>query len=102
MKSTLPTAAIIIATYNEAGSIGSMIDCLFKQILPTIPNWHPIVVIVDDTSPDKTYKIVQKYQTKYPDLHLVINPQKLGMGNAIVKGFHYAIDKLEAQVVCEF
>lgn len=102
MKTKPSVAAIVIATYNEAESIGSMIDCLFTQIIPTIKNWHPVVVIVDDTSPDKTYEIVQKYQKKYPDLHLVINPQKLGMGNAIVKGFHYAIDKLHASVVCEF
>lgn len=102
MKNNKPTAAIVIATYNEALSIGSMIDCLFKEIIPTINNWYCYVVVVDDTSPDKTYEIVQNYQKIYPDLHLVINPQKLGMGNAIVKGFHYAIDKLSADVVCEF
>ena len=102
MKNTLPPAAIVIATYNEAESIGAMLVCLFQEIIPTIKNWHTSVVVVDDTSPDKTYEIVQKYQKKYPDLHLVINPKKLGMGNAIVQGFHYAINKLKSEVVCEF
>ena len=102
MPTKTQTAAIIIATYNEAGSIGSMLDCLFTEILPKISNWNCQVVVVDDTSPDKTYEIVQKYQKKYADLHLVINPAKLGMGNAIVKGFQYAMTKLNADVVCEF
>ena len=102
MKTTIPTAVIVIATYNEAGSIGDMVDCLFNKIIPTIKNWHCLVLVVDDTSPDKTYEIVRKLQQKYRDLHLVVNPQKLGMGNAIVKGFHYAIDKLHADVLCEF
>ncbi|HAP37446.1 hypothetical protein A2574_03740 [Candidatus Shapirobacteria bacterium RIFOXYD1_FULL_38_32] len=96
------TAVIVIATYNEAGSIQEMLDTLFGKIIPQIPNWDCKVLIVDDTSPDKTYEIVQKNQKKYSDLHLVINPVKLGMGNAIVKGFHYAMDKLNADVVCEF
>jgi dolichol-phosphate mannosyltransferase len=101
-KETLPIASIVIATYNEAGSIGSMIETLFNTIFPTIKDWHCTVIVVDDTSPDKTYEIVQKYQKNYPDLHLIINPEKKGMGNAVVKGFKYAMEKLNATVVCEF
>jgi len=52
--------------------------------------------------PIKPTKLSQKLQKKYPDLFLLINPVKLGMGNAVVKGFHYAIDKLKADVVVEF
>ena len=48
-------ATIIIATYNESGSIGQLLDCLFTEIFPQIPNWLCQVVVVDDTSPDKTY-----------------------------------------------
>jgi len=99
---TIQTAVIVIATYNEAGSVALMMDTLFNQIFPTIKNWDCRVLIVDDTSPDKTYEIVTGLQKKYSKLHLLINPLKLGMGNAVVKGFHYAIDKLKADVVVEF
>jgi len=102
ISNSRPVAVIVIATYNEAGSIQEMIDTLFGKIIPKISNWDCKVLIVDDTSPDKTYEIVQKNQKKYQDLHLVINPEKLGMGNAIVKGFHHAMDILHADVVCEF
>lgn len=102
MKLNQPKAVIVIATYNEAGSVASMMDTLFNKIFPTITNWDCQILIVDDTSPDKTYEIVQQLQKKYPKLHLLINPVKLGMGNAIVKGFHYAIEKLKADVLVEF
>jgi dolichol-phosphate mannosyltransferase len=101
-KTKKPVAAVVIATYNEAGAIGNMLDTLFGKIFPKINNWHCQVVVVDDTSPDKTYEIVENYQKKYYDLHLVINPEKKGMGNAIVKGFKYAMEQLKADVVCEF
>jgi len=99
---TKPIAVVVIATYNEAESINPMMDTLFNKIFPTIQNWDCHVLVVDDTSPDKTYEIVQKLQSKYPKLHLLVNPVKLGMGNAIVKGFHYAMDKLHADVLVEF
>jgi dolichol-phosphate mannosyltransferase len=102
MKTEKPIAVVVIATYNEAESVTPMMDTLFNQVFPTITNWDCQVLIVDDTSPDKTYEIVQKLQQKYHNLHLIINPVKLGMGNAIVKGFHYAIDKLNADVLVEF
>ena len=102
MSSNKQTAVIVIATYNEAGSVTEMMDVLFNKTIPSIKNWDCKVLIVDDTSPDKTYEIVQKLQKKYSELYLVINPVKLGMGNAIVKGFHYAIDKLQADVLVEF
>jgi dolichol-phosphate mannosyltransferase len=102
-KDTAPkTAVIVIATYNEAGSVTPMLDTLFNQVFPTIKNWNCQILIVDDTSPDKTYEIVENLQKKYPRLHLLVNPIKLGMGNAIARGFHYAIDKLKADVVVEF
>jgi dolichol-phosphate mannosyltransferase len=95
-------ATIIIATYNESGSIGQLLDCLFTEIFPQIPNWLCQVVVVDDTSPDKTYEIVKDYQKKYSRLHLIINPIKKGMGNAVVIGYHYAIDKLSTDIILEF
>ena len=86
-------AAIVIPTYNEADNIGKMIEYFNTKTFPPLKTkWDLKILVVDDTSPDKTYEIVQKLQEKYSNLHLVINPVKLGMGNAIAKGFHYAIE----------
>jgi len=97
-----PVAVVIIPTYNEAETIGRMIDYLFQKTFPKIKDWQMRLLIVDDTSPDGTYKIVQKLQKKYPHLYLYLNPKKMGIGYAYVVGFRYAMEKLGADVVIEF
>ena len=95
-------AVVVIPTYNEADGIGKMIDHLFKKTFPTVDNWVCKLLIVDDTSPDGTYKIVQKYQKKYDNLHLYLNKEKAGIGGAYVKGFKYAMKELKADAIIEF
>jgi len=96
------TAVVIVPTYNEADGIATMIDYLFQKTFPSIKNWQMLLLIVDDTSPDGTYKIIQDKQKKYPNLKLLLNPDKAGIGGAYVKGFKYAMDHLDADVVIEF
>jgi len=95
-------AVVIIPTYNEAEVIGEMIDHLFTKIFPKIANWQMHLLVVDDTSPDGTYKIVQDRQKKYSNLHLYLNKEKMGIGWAYVVGFRYAMEKLAADVLIEF
>jgi dolichol-phosphate mannosyltransferase len=98
----LPIAVVVIPTYNEAGTIGEMIDALCGEVFPKIKDWQCKLLVVDDTSPDGTYKIVQKKQKQYKDLELYLNPTKAGIGGAYVKGFRFAMKELKANVVIEF
>jgi len=98
----LPLAVVIIPTYNEADSIGKMIEHLMKITFPKVKDWECKVLIVDDTSPDGTYKIVQKLQKKYDNLFLSLAAKKSGIGAAYVRGFKYAMEELNADVVIEF
>lgn len=97
-----PIAVVVIPTYNEADSIGKMIDHLFTITFPKIKNWTCQVLVVDDTSPDGTYKVVQAKQKKFKDLFLSLSPTKAGIGGAYVRGFRYAMKELKADVVIEF
>lgn len=97
-----PVAVVVIPTYNEAESIGKMIDTLCGDVFPKIKSWNCKLLVVDDTSPDGTYKIVQAKQKKYKNLELYLNPTKAGIGGAYVKGFKYAMKDLNADVVIEF
>jgi len=99
---TLPISVVIIPTYNEADSIGKMIEHLEKITFPKIKDWECKILIVDDTSPDGTYKIVQKLQKKYKNLFLSLEAKKSGIGAAYVRGFKYAMEKLNADAVIEF
>jgi len=95
-------AVVVIPTYNEASSIGEMIDFLFTKTFPEIKDWNMNVLVVDDTSPDGTYKVVQGLQKKYKNLHLSLSKEKAGIGGAYVRGFKYAMSELKADVVIEF
>lgn len=98
----LPIAVVAIPTYNEAGTIGEMIDVLCGQIFPKIKDWDCKLLVVDDTSPDGTYKIVQNKQKKFKNLELYLNSTKAGIGGAYVKGFRHAMSVLKADVIIEF
>jgi len=58
-KQLQSTAVVIIPTYNEAKVIGEMITYIFTKIFPTIKNWDCHLLVVDDSSPDGTAKIVE-------------------------------------------
>ncbi len=102
MPTKAKTAVVIIPTYNEAATIGEMIDHLFTKTFPAIKDWQMKLLIVDDTSPDGTYKVVQQKQNKYKSLHLSLSKEKAGIGAAYVRGFRYAMKELGADVVIEF
>jgi len=96
-----PIAVVIIPTYNEADSIGQMVDYLFTDVFPEIRNWNCMVLIADDTSPDGTYKIVEKKKSHYKNLYLSLSKTKAGIGGGYVRGFKYAMTELRADVVIE-
>ncbi len=96
------TAVVVIPTYNEAETIGKMIDFLFRQTFPGITNWICKVLIVDANSPDGTANIVRGKQKLYKNLHLFVEEKKEGIGAAYVKGFRWAMKELGADVLIEF
>lgn len=94
-------AIVIIPTYNEKENIQKVIPLLL-DVFKKIKNWDMGILVVDDTSPDKTYEIVKKLTKKYKNIHLLINPKKEGLGGAYLKGMEMAYGKLKAEIVFEF
>lgn len=98
---SLKTAIVIIPTYNERENVEGLLAKIFP-ILKQVKHWQCGILIVDDTSPDKTYELIKKLQKKYPDLHLLLNKTKAGLGGAYLKGMAHAFGQLGADVVFEF
>lgn len=94
-------AVVIIPTYNERDNISKTITALYK-VFTTIKQWKMSILVVDDTSPDKTYEVVRSLQKNKTDLYLLLNKRKAGLGGAYLKGMSYAFDKLKADIVFEF
>ena len=93
---------IMIPTYNEKENIARTIDNLeieFKKI----PSRHQMeILVIDDSSPDGTADIVKAKGKQYPNVHLLPNRVKAGLGAAYIKSMRYATDKLMADVVFEY
>lgn len=94
-------AVVIIPTYNELGNIEKTIDALLA-VFKEIKTWRMSILVVDDTSPDKTYELVEEIGKKHEQVHLFINKKKAGLGGAYLKGMDQAFNTMDADVVFEF
>ena len=94
-------AFIIIPTYNERENIQKVIPILLK-VFSKIKQWDMQILVVDDSSPDKTADVVRELEKKDKRIHLFLNKQKAGLGGAYLKGMDHAFNTLNADVVFEF
>ncbi len=78
---------VIIPTYNEADNIAAILREVRK--LPV----NPDVLIIDDNSPDGTWKIVETISHRDGKIHLVKRPKKMGLGSAYITGFKWAMER---------
>lgn len=92
---------IIIPTYNEGASIGSLIDEIEKEFLK-IPNNSMEILVVDGKSEDKTGDIVRGKSNQYKNIELLVEQKKRGLGMAYIEGMHYAVEKMGADAFIEF
>ena len=80
------TTWVVIPTYNEAETIGSLVDAVRRE-LPT----ERRVLIVDDSSPDGTGEIAGRLAAEHGDVEVLHRREKLGLGPAYVAGFEAAL-----------
>lgn len=76
---------VILPTYNEASNIAVIIPRIFK--------WLPdcAILVVDDASPDGTAAQVESLQNRYPELNLITQNSKSGLGSAYRAGFDWGL-----------
>ncbi|MDP2860819.1 MAG: glycosyltransferase [bacterium] len=93
---------VIIPTYNEKENIRNLIKVLTEEIFPKINNHEMGILVVDGQSPDGTGKVVEELSKKYPNVHLIPEPAKRGLGAAYIFGMTEAIEKFGAEAFFEF
>ncbi|HVZ55714.1 MAG TPA: polyprenol monophosphomannose synthase [Chitinophagaceae bacterium] len=78
---------VVIPTYNEKDNIVSILGAIFGL------NQDFHVLVIDDSSPDGTARIVKDLQNKYAgQLFLEERTGKLGLGTAYIHGFKWAVE----------
>ncbi len=89
-----PAVVVTVPTFNESGNIGLLIDGL----LALGPGFH--VLVIDDDSPDGTWKIVAERALQDARVHLLHRREDKGRGRSGRDGFVRAL-ALGAPVVIE-
>ncbi|PIN70322.1 hypothetical protein COV93_01995 [Candidatus Woesearchaeota archaeon CG11_big_fil_rev_8_21_14_0_20_43_8] len=74
--------SIIVPTYNEAGNIKELV----KQIGTVLKSMRYEVIVIDDDSPDGTYKIARSL----PKVRAFCRKRKRGLSSAVIDGFSHA------------
>lgn len=86
---------VILPTYNEAENLPKLVSALF--LLPL----ELSVLVVDDNSPDGTWRIAEELAQTHPGrLHVLRRPGKLGLRSAYMEGFQRAFE-LGAEAVVQ-
>lgn len=78
--------SLVLPTYNEAANITALIENI-DGVLQATP--HEIIV-VDDNSPDGTWKVAESLSRKYPALRVLRRIGRKGLSSAVVEGFDMA------------
>lgn len=92
--STPPAVVVTVPTYNESQNILPLV----RELLALGPGFA--VVVIDDHSPDGTWKLVEDAARTEPRLHLIHRTQDKGRGRSGRDGFVRALE-MGARVVIE-
>lgn len=75
--------SLILPTYNEAENLPVLIPAI-KKVLSGIA--HEII-IVDDNSPDETWRVAQELAQSNDDVHVIRRVGRRGLSSAVIEGF---------------
>ncbi|XLQ10940.1 MAG: glycosyltransferase [cyanobacterium endosymbiont of Epithemia adnata isolate EadnSB Bon19] len=85
----LPKLSLILPTYNEAGNIKDIVEIL-SQLLDRYMSERYELIIVDDDSPDHTWKLALELTSNYPQLHVMRRVNEKGLSTAVIRGWQVA------------
>ncbi|HXT11743.1 MAG TPA: polyprenol monophosphomannose synthase [Candidatus Angelobacter sp.] len=77
---------IVVPTYNEQENLPKLVKRLLSLPVPVD------LLIVDGNSPDGTGKIADELAAKHPELHVLHEKEKRGLGRAYITSFKWALE----------
>ena len=81
--------SLIIPTYNEEKNIQQLITILV-QLLDEILLEEYELIVVDDNSPDKTWKLALELTSTYTQLKVMRRDSEKGLATAVIRGWQVA------------
>ncbi|WP_297497244.1 glycosyltransferase family 2 protein [Thermococcus sp.] len=77
--------SVIVPTYNERENLPE----LFERISEALRDYDYEIVVVDDDSPDETWKLAQELSEKY-NVRVIRRTEEKGLSSAVIRGFKEA------------
>lgn len=87
----MPSAWLILPTYNEAANIEAVVRAALEQLERA--GVDPTVLVVDDSSPDGTGRIADRLAQERPQVRVLHRGAKEGLGRAYLAGFRIALEE---------
>ncbi len=81
--------SLIIPTYNEGQNLGPLIDALVTILDPVLPHAYELIV-VDDDSPDLTWRQALALEKQVPQLRVMRRQGERGLSSAVIRGWQVA------------
>ena len=88
---------VVIPTYNEKDNIEELISRLTRTLDPLNIGYK--ILVVDDNSPDGTWKKVQEIMESNKHVELIIREKKEGIGAAIKHGIKHVLENTDAEYI---
>lgn len=96
-----PLLSLVVPTYNEAVNIEPFLKHLRSQLDPALGRRYEVIV-VDDNSPDETWKIAQRVQADFPQLVVLRRENEKGLASAVLRGWQAAHGDILATINADF
>jgi dolichol-phosphate mannosyltransferase len=81
--------SLVIPTFKERENIAALIELLSQLLDQVLPGNYELIV-VDDDSPDYTWKIAQELVSQYPQVRVMRRQQERGLSTAVIRGWQVA------------
>lgn len=85
-KIPMKKLSLIIPTYNEAQNL----PVLLSRLEAVLEGTEKEVIVVDDDSPDQTWRVAKELTTRYPWLRVLRRLDEKGLSSAVLAGFAVA------------
>lgn len=91
---------VVIPTYKEVENVKRIIPATLEAFAK-LPHHECHILVVDGNSPDGTGEAVTELAQTYPNVHLLMEKEKSGLGGAYIYAFKYAMENLHPDVIIE-
>jgi len=81
--------SLIIPTFKEAKNIPQIVEQLSRLLDSQLAGEYELIV-VDDNSPDETWKVAQELTADYPQLRVMRRIDERGLSTAVIRGWQVA------------